>query len=160
MVWNFPELYGLVHTNNANANVSESKHACELPQRKCKCKHKRQRKKWKIFHFLALTFAPAFAFHTGELGNAKANANARWKILVPCLYGLRSNQDGVLLHHLDADSGNKIATILGYWNAHAYLILLAFLFNVWMSLALVLAFASHMWTSLMTQSVALGTSLC
>ena len=32
------------------------------------------------------------------------------------------------------DSGNKIAAILGYWNARAYLILLAFVFDVWSSL--------------------------
>ena len=31
----------------------------------------RQRKKWKIFHFLALAFVLAFAFHTCEPGQRK-----------------------------------------------------------------------------------------
>ena len=57
----------LVHTCDANANAKARKYTCELHQRKCK--RKLQRKKWKKCHFLALTFALAFAFHT--CGNAR-----------------------------------------------------------------------------------------
>ena len=52
----------LVHTCDAHAKAR--KYTCKL--RHLKCKRKLQRKKWKKCHFLALTFALAFAFHTCE----------------------------------------------------------------------------------------------
>ena len=76
----------LVHTCDANANAKARKYTCELHQRKCK--RKLQRKKWKKCHFLALTFAFAFAFHTCEPTQGKRKDNKKNPVpSVPCHHG-------------------------------------------------------------------------
>lgn len=69
----------LVHTCDAHAKAR--KYTCELHQRKCK--RKLQRKKWKKCHFLALTFAFAFAFHTCEPTQGKRKDDKK----KPCSIG-------------------------------------------------------------------------
>ena len=67
----------LAHTCDANVNAKARKYTCELHQRKCKHKRKRQSKKWKKFHFRALSFALAFAFHTCEPRQRKGKYNKK-----------------------------------------------------------------------------------
>ena len=92
----------LVHTCDANANAKARKYTFELHQRKCK--RKLQLKKWKKCHFLALTFALAFAFHTCEptQGKRKCKRKDNKKPVpsvpsVPChqrALKLKAKQDG------------------------------------------------------------------
>ena len=67
-----------VNYRNANADTSASANT----------------RNGKFFISLRLHLRLHLHFTRVNRGNAKTNANARWKIVVPCLYGLRPNQDG------------------------------------------------------------------
>lgn len=148
----------------SNASASISKYTCNTPQWNCKHKHKCQHKEWKNFYFLALAFALAFAFHTWELGQCKGKHkhkmknthsmplqfkfNPRWHPSLPSLISLpESSLPDCWSRASSVDSGNKITTILGSWNAHVYLILLVFAFDMSKLVVLVLAIVSQVWTS-------------
>ena len=126
----------LSNTRNCSSSWNETKsisdsalQAGSHEQRKRKGKCKRKRKQTYVWttttasanarngkFFISLRLHLRLHLHFTRVNrsnaNANANANARWTALVPCLCGLSSNQDGVLVRWKTSRECQKISCAL------------------------------------------------